>query len=218
MASFVHRATSVVLLLLASREAHAGEEPSLGEQGQRPLGEKEKETEKAVSGARLKVGAFALAHVRRESHFDKEPGTVAPGVELGVGWRFADWEIDALARGAHFQEPNFLSSRGTTMLSLGGRARWFVRPSSSVSPFLELGLDVSALRVDAAHGIGPSAHAGVGIEMLHDRAHHRLRIGLGLDVPAYAVTYAQVSLGSGWSSQRRPLYLVPATLAATWTF
>jgi hypothetical protein len=100
-------------------------------------------------------------------------------------------------------------------------ARWFTSPSASTSPYLDFGLDLLAILVDDGHGMGPSAHAGGGVELLHDNAHHRLRIGLGIDVPAFAITYPQVALGCEgcqWFSTQRPMYIVPATLAVTWTF
>lgn len=174
------------------------------------------------AGARFLLGALMLAHVRRETSLDKEPGTLAPGVALAVGWRLLDaWEVEATARGAHYDEPGMWSARRTTLLSAGGRARWFIAPSAGVSPFVDFGLDVLVLAVDSASGIGPSAHVGAGVELFHDHAHHRLRLVLGADVPAFAVTYPQAALGcEGCASfsTGRPLYLVPATLAATWTF
>ena len=44
------------------------------------------ERSEAVRGARVELGAFMLAHVRRENSLDREPGTLAPGGSLGVGW------------------------------------------------------------------------------------------------------------------------------------
>jgi hypothetical protein len=210
MLSFVRVALIGALLFASTNATAATESPGTAK-------------ESAVDGARLKVGALAVAHVRREDSADKEPGTIAPGVALGVGWRVWDsWELEATVRGAYFKEPHWDSLRRTMMLSAGGRARWFTSSSSSsVSPYLDFGLDLLVLMVDEAHGIGPSAHAGGGIELLHDHAHHRLRIGLGIDVPAFAITYPQANVGCEgceWFSTQRPLYLLPASLAATWTF
>lgn len=107
------------------------------------------------------------------------------------------------------------------MMSLGGRARWFAFPQSSVSPFIDAGVDFLAFFADDAYGVGPSAHGGVGIEVFHADAHHRLRFDLGVDVPTFALAYPEVSLncaGCGRSSASRTIYLVPGTIAATWTF
>jgi hypothetical protein len=175
-----------------------------------------------TGGARFELGALMLAHVRRETSDEKEPGTLAPGAALGVSWRIFDaWQLEATLRGAHYEAPSMWKSRRTIMLSTGGRARWFIAPSSSVSPFVDFGIDLYALAVDEAHGIGPSAHLGAGVEVFHDDAHHRLRLGLGVDVPAFALTYPQASLACDtceWFSTGRPLYVIPATIAATWTF
>lgn len=199
--------------LFAASSAHAAEEPA-----------QENETPAALRGARVQVGALMLAHVRQETGFDKEAGTLAPGGALAVVWRVEGWELGPIIRGAHFDEPHFWSTRKTTMMSAGGRARWFAFPSSGVTPFVDVGPDLLVLAVDDAANIGPSLHAGAGFEVFHNHAHHRLRFDVGVDVPTFALAKPEVSVnspacaGCGRSSASDRLYLVPGTVAATWTF
>jgi hypothetical protein len=66
-------------------------------------------------------------------------------------------------------------------------------------------------------------HAGAGLEIFHDHAHHRLRFEVGVDVPTFALAKPEVSLdsacaGCGRTAARDRIYLVPGTVAATWTF
>ena len=202
--------------------------PSLAQAA--PAEERSEQTEAAPSsrttGPRVQVGALMLAHVRRveESAFsEKEPGTLAPGGALGVVWRVEGWELGPTIRGAYFKERHFFSTRKTSFLSAGGRARWFVLPSSNVSPFLDFGVDLLAFTVDSASSWGPSAHGGAGLEIFHDHAHHRLRIDLGVDVPTFALddditVMSPACAGCGRSSSTNRIYIVPATVAATWTF
>src|SRR5687767_8428939 len=161
----------------------------------------EEGTEEAIasrtSGARFQMGALVLGHVRHVgtgANEDKEPGTLAPGGALSVVWRVEGWELGPILRAAYFQEPTYLSSRRTIFMSAGGRARWFAFPSSNVSPFVDVGVDFLAFAVDDAANIGPSAHGGVGLEVFHADAHHRLRFDLGVDVPTFALAYPEVSM------------------------
>jgi hypothetical protein len=209
---FVWRACSAVLFLLgASSDARAAEEAPV------------EETPKALTGARLQLGVSMFGHVRRASSFDTEPGTLAPGGQLAVVWRIEGWEVGPIVRGAYFKEPHFLSSRRTIMMAAGGRARWFAFSSSSVTPFIDVGPDLMLFGADDAVNIGPALHAGAGLEVFHNHPHHRLRFDFGVDVPTFALNYPQVDMASGCagcgrSSAREHVYLVPGTIAASWTF
>lgn len=208
-----------LVLLLGSPAARAASSSSSSPAHETPA--EANATPSWLSGARFQLGALVLAHVRRDTSIDKEPGTLAPGAALGVVWRVEGWEIGPTVRGAYFDEPTLFSSRRTLMMSAGGRARWFAFPTSSLSPFVDVGADLMVFAVDDAGNIGPSAHGGAGVEVFHDDGHHRLRFELGVDVPTFALAYPEVSLacaGCGRSSATERIYLVPATLAATWTF
>lgn len=181
------------------------------------------ETPKALRGARVQLGVSMFGHVRRASSFEKEEGTLAPGGQVAVVWRVESWELGPIVRGAYYREPYFLSTRRTMMMSAGGRARWFAFPSSSVTPFADVGPDWMVFAMDDAGNMGPALHAGAGLEVWHDDAHHRLRFDVGVDIPTFALNYPEVSLasdcaGCGRSSASDHVYVVPGTIAASWTF
>lgn len=213
---------SLASLLLASSAADAEAKPAEAKAAE--TGSDDATTPASSSGARVQVGALVVGHVRRVTAAgDKEPGTLAPGGVASVVWRVEGWELGPTLRAAHFEEPHFMSLRKTTLLSAGGRARWFAFASSSVTPFVDVGVDLLAFRVDSTHNFGPSAHGGLGLEVFHRDAHHRLRFDLGVDVPTFALdegdTRAETfCAGCGRSSATERIYIVPATLAATWTF
>ena len=81
----------------------------------------------------------------------------------------------------------------------------------------------SVLYVDDYAGWGPSAHVGAGVEIWHDRPHHRLAIGFGVDVPAYRAVNRVRNDFASWASSNDPVngdhfWAVPVSLAASWTF
>lgn len=178
-----------------------------------------------IDGLRFSLGAFALAHWRRPvrtalvSALDS--WRIVPGLALGIEWRRGSWAFDVGVRGAYYYDPHMFWVGETKFLAAGGGARWFFY-SGSLSPYFDLGFELLHFGVDSYAGLSPAAHLGGGIELRHDRAHHRFRFELGVDVPAFAVSSVEpvgCLADSGAicpSPKTETLYLVPVSLGATW--
>jgi hypothetical protein len=167
----------------------------------------------AASGLRARAGAFGLMHARRGDIEHPETMVFAPGLSMSGGFRLRSWDLDGRLRAAYG------TARYTLFGAAGAHARWFASPESSVTPFVALGADLLLMRIDYI-AVGASAHLGLGVEAWHDQAHGRLGVELGIDLPSFrhdVGSRGELFAGDGWFSSEKKIYVVPITLAMTWT-
>lgn len=188
-----------------------------------------------TDGLRLSAGLFVLGHAKRPSYTSSTSMGFAPGLSVGAAYRWGAWELELTGRAAYMRRSeevviptividgerrggeSFTYSEETRIGAAGLGARWFAAPDSPVSAYLGAGAEVLYFDVDELYGVGAAFRAAAGVEVWHDRAHHRLAIEAALSLPTFRVEGIP-PLSFGGRTEAPTLYVVPMTLGARWTF
>lgn len=185
-------------------------------------------------GLRFRAGLFGIAHAREATRDgDGTAMGVAPGLTLGPSYTSRSWDFSfdlraamkvgsAESSGFDDSMPGESSSRATSPTTIffsgGPRARWFAL-EGAVAPFFSGGIDALLFYTESLAGVGASFHLGTGLEVMHDDAHGRLALELGVDLPTFRMMRGvEAKLDTWGGTNRGHHYIVPVTLAANWTF
>ncbi len=199
-------------------------------------------TRRETRGLRANIGIMALGHAKRPSHVSSGSFAFVPGLSVELAYRLGAWEAEVGARGAYMTRSEereipgppprggvvatFTETERTVFLAAGISARWYASEHSSQSLYLTSGVDFIDLHAADFAGIGPAFRAGVGIELWHDRPHHRLAFELVGTFPTFSLegpspfTFGSgAEAGEGRSSNAGAplLYIVPLAAVARWT-
>jgi hypothetical protein len=155
-------------------------------------------------------------------------GTPAPGMEMAIHYERNNFATGVGLRVAgNSASDHNGSSVGFVGLAVGGR---YYLTDTDIAPFIGGGLVLSYEQVTTkgwdpfgASGVGVGAFGEIGVTML--RTHHsHLSLGLRADVPFYQLTESPgptvscSGLCVGGAESPSPLYAVPISVAATFTF
>lgn len=188
-------------------------------------------------GLRFRAGLFGIAHAREgERAGDGASMGVAPGIALAPSYTYRNvdfsFDLRAALRVGEASRSDFQGTSGiapgeagdvstgsptTVFFSGGPRARWFP-VEGALAPFFSGGLDALLFYTESLAGVGASLHLGTGLEIMHDDAHGRLSLELGIDLPTFRMRRGVEAKLDTWGASDKHVYIVPVTLAANWTF